>query len=88
MAAVGEIEPSAAARREHAERRAKTAQPFQPDRAVQRQAAGELRDLATVLIGRSKGFFGERCAVVGAKQFCAGRIGPQRNNTLRTATIV
>ncbi len=34
VAAIGEIEPRAAAGREHAGRRAKTAQPFQPDRAA------------------------------------------------------
>ena len=48
VAAIGKIKPRAAAGDERAERRAEAAQPLQPDRAVRRQPAGELRHLAPV----------------------------------------
>jgi hypothetical protein len=67
----------AGAGREHAGRSAKTAQPFQPDRAVLRQAAREPRDLPPVRIGRAEHLFRQRRAVAGAEQLRADRIGPQ-----------
>ena len=73
----GEFKPRAGAGREHAGRSAKTAQPFQPDRAVLRQAARELRDLPPVRIGRAEAFFASAGAVAGAEQLRADRIGPQ-----------
>ncbi len=54
MAAVGEIQPRAAAGDECAERGAEAAQTLQPDRAVHRQPVGELRDLPAMLIRRSE----------------------------------
>ena len=59
MAAIGKIEPRTAAGREPAGGCAKTAQPFQPDRAVGRQPARELRDLAAMWIGRAENFLRE-----------------------------
>ena len=54
VAAIGKIEPRAAAGREPAGRGAKAAQPLQPDRAVRRQPAREPRDLPPVRIGRTE----------------------------------
>ena len=74
---VGEIEPRAAAGGERTKPGAKTAQPFQPDRAAQWQPVGELGDLAAVLVGRSENFRGKRCAIGCAEKLRAGRIGPE-----------
>ena len=57
VAAIGQIEPRTAAGHEHAGRRAKTAQPLHPDRAVRRQPAGEPRDLAAMRIGGTENFW-------------------------------
>ena len=77
MAAIGKFKPRAAAGDECAERRAETAQPLQPDGSRGRQASGELCDLATVRIGRTKGLFGEDGAIGGAEQLRGHRIGPE-----------
>ena len=63
MAAIGKIKPRAAAGNEPAKRRAKPAQPLQPDRAGRRQPAREFRDLAPVLIRRTENFFGQRSRI-------------------------
>ena len=77
VAAIGKFEPRAAAGDERAERRAEAAQPLQPDRAVRRQPARELRHLAPVRIRRTESPVGQCCAIGGAEQFGADRIGPQ-----------
>ena len=77
VAAVGEIEPRAAAGHERAERRAEAAQPLQPDRAGQRQPPRQSRHLAPVLIRRTEDLFGKRRGIGRAEQSGADRIGPQ-----------
>ena len=77
VVAVGEFEPRAAAGHQGAERRAKTAQPLQPDRAGGRQPPGELRHLAPVLVRGAENPAGKHGAVGCAEQPGPHRIGPQ-----------
>ena len=77
VAAIGKVEPRAAAGRKPAGRRAKSLQALQPDGAVGEQPACEPRDLPPVPVGRPEGFFGKGCGTGRAEQAGAGRIGPQ-----------
>ena len=54
FAAVGKIKPRAGAGHEHAERRAKAAQTFQPDRAIGQQPVRQLGDLTAMRVGRTE----------------------------------
>src|SRR6202030_633304 len=63
VAAIGKIKPRTAAGDERAERRTKAAQPLQPERAVERQPGGELRDLAPVLVRRTETLASEDGAI-------------------------
>ena len=77
VAAVGKVDPRAAAGHKPAGCGAKSLQALQPDRAVRAQAAGKPRDLPAVPVARTKGLFGKGCDIGGAEQAEAGRIGPQ-----------
>ncbi len=77
VAAIGKLQPGAAAGHEPADRCAETAQPLQPDRAAAGQTACKLRDLAPLRVGGAEYFPGEDRAIGGAEQVGADRIGPQ-----------
>ena len=63
-----QIEPRAAAGHQHAGRRAKAAQPLQPDSAGGRQPAGEPRHLAAVRVGGTENSWPRARRARGAEQ--------------------